>query len=361
MLRRTAVLCLLGIAVTACNGPTPSAPVAAAVVNDPTPPATVPTPSTTGSAVPSATSAPRRPITLAFGGDVHFEGPVRRHLLADWRTVFRGIGPVLARADLAMVNLETAVTDRGTPEDKQYVFRAPAVALDALREAGIDVATAANNHGIDFGPVGLADTLAAERSTGFPLVGLGRDEAEAYAPYRATLGDWRVAVLGASQVIAPSVSKTWPATPTRPGMASAYRVARLTEAVREARRTSDTVVVYVHWGEERHSCPSDEQRTLAQQLVEAGADVVVGSHAHVVQGAGRMGSSYVADGLGNLLFYSRSATTSVLTLTVEGRRVLRASRTPAALRDGWTTPMVGRAGREETARQEALRACANLS
>jgi len=351
--RPAAALALLALAATACSGPTPSTPVAVAATRSPAP-------VTTWSPSPAPTEPARRPITLAFGGDVHFEGPVRRHLLADPTTVFGALVPVLSAADLTVVNLETALTDRGTPADKQYVFRAPPVALDALRAAGIDVATMANNHGIDYGPVGLADTLAAERRSGFPLIGIGRDEAEAYAPYRATVGGWRVAVLGASQVIAPSVSKLWPATPTRAGMASAYRVARLTAAVREARRSSDTVVVYVHWGEERQACPSDEQRELAEQLVAAGADVVVGSHAHVVQGAGRMGSGYVAYGLGNLLFYSRSATTSVLTLTVEGRRVTRATRTPAVLRDGWTTPMRGRAARVEVARQEALAECANL-
>lgn len=355
MLRPAPALALLALAAAACNGPTPSTPAAVAATV-----AATPSPAPTTTWAPASPEA-RRPITLAFGGDVHFEGPVRRRLLADPATALAGIAPLLAAADLTVVNLETAITDRGAPEDKQYVFRAPATALEALRAAGVDVATMANNHGIDYGPVGLADTLAAERRSGFPLIGIGRDEAEAYAPYRATVGGWRVAVLGASQVIAHSVSKTWPAEPDRAGMASAYRVARLVEAVREARRSSDTVVVYVHWGEERHACPSDEQRELAEQLVAAGADVVVGSHAHVVQGAGRMSGAFVAYGLGNLVFYSRSGTTSVLTLTVEGRRVVRARRSPAVITNGLTAPLTGRAGREEVARQEALARCAGLA
>ena len=354
MRRPAPALALLALAATACTSPAVSAPVAAPVT-------TTPAPAATWSPPPVPTTTARRPVTIAFGGDVHFEGAVRRRLLADPATALAGIAGVLSRADLTVVNLETAITDRGTPADKQYVFRAPATALEALRAAGVDVATMANNHGIDYGPVGLADTLAAEQRSGFPLIGIGRDEAEAYAPHRVTVGGWRVAVLGASQVIAPSVSKAWPATPTRAGMASAYRVGRLSEAVRKARRSSDTVVVYVHWGEERHACPSNEQKALARQLVEAGADIVVGSHAHVVQGAGRMGQSFVAYGLGNLVFYSRHAATSVLTLTVQGREVLAARRTPAVIVDGLTAPLKGRAAREEVARQEALASCANLS
>jgi len=201
------------------------------------------------------------------------------------------------------------------------------------------------------------------------VIGSGRDEAAAYAPYRTTLHGWRVAVLGASQVIAPELVGDWTAGPEHPGIASAYRVERLTRAVREAARTSDVVVVYLHWGIERGACPSARQRTLARQLVDAGADVVVGSHAHVVQGSGYLttgaGKGYVAYGLGNFLFYATgsgpSTETSVLTLTLNGARTVKAVRTPARLRSGWTTPLTGQSAVREVARQEALRDCASLS
>lgn len=350
----------MAAALTACSGtraPTVTALPQDQVVRQ----SAQATPVASPLAPPTPRPAPRRPITIAFGGDVHFEGAVRRHLLDDPTTVFGAMAPVLRAADLAMVNLETAITEGGTAEDKRYVFRAPATAFQALRAAGIDVATNANNHGMDYGQVGLADTLAAAEAARFPLIGSGRDEDASYAPYRARIGGWRVAVLGASQVIAPELIKDWTAGPSHPGLASAYRVDRLVRAVRQARRTSDTVVVYVHWGVERDSCPSDKQRTLTRQLVEAGADIVVGSHAHVVQGAGRLGDAYVAYGLGNFLFYSRTATTAVLTLSVSGRRVVGVERTPAVIEDGWTTPLTGAAAAREASRQEALSRCANLS
>jgi poly-gamma-glutamate synthesis protein (capsule biosynthesis protein) len=330
------------------------------------PPPRTPSPAPPPTAAPVVTTTPVRPaITLAFGGDVHFEGPVRRHLADDPRTVFGEVAPLLRSADLAVVNLETAVTERGTAQDKQYVFRAPASAFTALRAAGVDVATAANNHGMDYGPVGLQDTLRAAREARFPLVGAGQDETQAYAPYVATVKGWRVAVLGATHVLDSKVAAAWTAGPAHPGLASAYRTERLLRAVRAARRVADTVVVYLHWGTELQACPTARQRTLAHQLVAAGADVVVGSHAHVVLGAGRLGHAYVDYGLGNFVFYASGSgpttRSSVLTLTVRGREVSAARRDPVVLGGGWTRPLEGAAADRERDRQEALRGCTDLS
>ena len=146
-------------------------------------------PSPTVTRAPAATpstgtpAAPARALTLAFAGDIHFEGSSRRAL--------DGFGPItseLRRADLTMANLETAITTRGTATPgKAFTFRAPPRAFAALRDAGIDVVTMANNHGLDYGPVGLDDTLAAVRASHVPTVGIGRDEAQAYRPYVATV------------------------------------------------------------------------------------------------------------------------------------------------------------------------------
>lgn len=361
MRRAAALLLTLGVAACAQGRattlPTPS----------PTQAGTEATASATPSPTPAVTAKPsarKGTFSIALAGDVHFEDGIRTRLDADPATVFGAMIPALRAADLTVANLETAITEGGTAQDKQYVFRAPATAFDALRAAGIDVVTNANNHGLDYGPDGFQDTLAAAAAARFPLIGSGQDEDAAYTPYRTTLSGWRVAVLGASQVIAPELVEDWTAGPDHPGMASAYRVDRLTRAVREAHRNADVVVVYVHWGEERNSCPTDRQRLLARQLVDAGADVVVGSHAHVVQGAGRLGRAYVAYGLGNFLFSSSgkgpTGHTSLLTLTMRGDRVLRTHRTPAALRWGRTTPLTGSEAVQEVRRQEALRRCAGL-
>ena len=303
-------------------------------------------------------------MTLAFGGDVHFEGSVRSRLLADPGSTFAGVDRLLSRADLAMVNLETAVTEGGDPEPKQYVFRAPPSAWEALEEGGVDVVSLANNHGLDFGLEGLEDTLQGAERAGMPLVGAGEDAAAAYAPWRTTVKGQRIAFLGATQVLDSFAIDRWAAGPGKPGLASAKREDELVEAVEAARADSDTVVVMLHWGVESQQCPQPPAQDLAERLVEAGADVVVGSHAHVLQGSGYLDGAYVHYGLGNFLFYSSgggpNTQSGVLTLTLQGRAVTDSRWDPAVLSGGRTTPLTGDAAEQARERQASLRDCTGL-
>jgi poly-gamma-glutamate synthesis protein (capsule biosynthesis protein) len=290
-------------------------------------------------------------------------GPEASRLATDPTTAIGPIASVLSHADVAMVNLETAITTRGTAAKKEYVFRAPATAFTALRSAGVDVATMANNHGEDYGPVGLQDSLAAAAAAHFPVVGVGQDAAAAFAPYRVTVKGRRVAVLGATQVLDNKLAGAWTAGVGKRGLASAYDLPRLVASVKVARATSDLVVVYLHWGKEMSGCPTYNQRTIAQQLVDAGADIVVGSHAHVLLGAGRLGNGYVDYGLGNFVFYARGGATAqsgVLLLTVSGRHVTRSTWVPAQLVRGIPVQLEGQAATDALTRWEGLRTCTGL-
>ncbi len=303
------------------------------------------------------------PVVLAFGGDVHFEGVLATKLAADPDGVLDPIEPVLHQADLSVVNLETAVTTGGSPTSKAFVFRTPASAFAALRGGGVDVASMANNHGLDYGATGLRDSLAAAKRYRFPVVGIGLNAKQAYRPFRRTINGQRIAVIGATQVLDDELISAWTAGPGKPGLASAKDVPRLLQEVRAARRTSDTVVVFLHWGIELEQCPSTDQRTLAKQLVAAGADVVVGGHAHRVQGAGRMGKALVGYGLGNFVWYGTSelsTQTGVLLVTVDGRRVLSYRWVPARIVDGVPRPLTGSARRSELASWRSLRGCTGL-
>jgi len=307
-----------------------------------------------------------RAVTLAFGGDVHFEGIVRAKLDANPSSVMAAIAPVFRKTDLAMVNLETTVSYRGSPiPGKTYTFRAPPSAFRALKAGGVDLATVANNHGVDYGTTSLLDTLRYAKRYHFPLVGGGRDAAQAYAPYRVTIKGQRIAILGASQVIDSNLISAWTAGPGKPGIASAYDVGRLTAAVRSARKKADTVVVYLHFGEERHSCPSGMQVSIARSLIAAGADIVVGSHAHQQQGGGRLGRAFVDYGLGNFVWYSQSSsvstTTGVLEVTVTGRRIDGYKWVPARIVGGSPTPLGGSSRSAGLASWRGLRGCTNLS
>lgn len=318
-------------------------------------------PSSTSSAPPGTSQGP---VTLAFGGDVHFEGSLRSRVVADPFGLLAPIAPVLARADVAMVNLETAVTERGDPAPKQYDFRAPAAGLRALRAAGVDLVTMANNHGVDYGPVGLDDSLAASAASGLPTVGIGRDAAGAYAPWTTTVRGVRISVIGVTQVIDDNVLTEWTATDSHAGLASAKEVERTLAAVRAARATSDILIVYVHWGVEGATCPTPLQETLARQLVDAGVDVVVGSHSHRIEGAGRLGAGFVDYGLGNFVFYNETGdagVSGVLELTMVGRHVEHAQWVPAMIRSGIPRPLAAGAAESAVAQWNARRGCTDLS
>jgi Bacterial capsule synthesis protein PGA_cap len=304
------------------------------------------------------------PVVLAFGGDVHFEGPLASQLSIDAAGMLAPIKPVLDRADLSVVNLETSVTSGGSQVAKQFAFRAPASAFRALRSGGVDVVSMANNHGMDFGTAGLRDSLAAARRYRFPVIGIGLTAKQAYSPYRATVNGRRIAVIAATQVLDDELISSWTAGPHKPGLASAKDVPRLLQEVRAARRTADTVVVFLHWGVELAECPSTDQRALAKRLVAAGADVVVGGHSHRVEGAGHMGHALVDYGLGNFVWYGSSelsTQTGVLLVTMDGRRVIGYRWVPARIVAGVPRPLTG-SGRNSAVRSwRSLRGCTGLT
>jgi poly-gamma-glutamate synthesis protein (capsule biosynthesis protein) len=300
-------------------------------------------------------------VTLAFAGDVHFAGRTAR-LLSDPATAFGPVAAVLGAADFAAVNLETSVTSRGAPQPKTYHFRTTPTAFTALRDAGVDLVTMANNHVLDYGQAGLADTLAAVRAARFPYVGIGVNADAAWAPYVTTVKGMKIAVVGVSQVA--ELASSWVATPSRPGEANAIYLTRTLAAVRAARRLAPTVIVFMHWGTEGQACPDPGQLSLARKLAAAGATIIVGAHAHVLQGSGWLGHTFVAYGMGNFLWWenSYSTATGVLELTIHPHAPLTARFIPAVV-SGTGQPLVdqGATARQAIAHYDGLRACAGLT
>jgi poly-gamma-glutamate synthesis protein (capsule biosynthesis protein) len=316
-------------------------------------PATASPTGTSPGATPSATAKDGAPVRISFGGDVHFAGASAAGLSGELGSAV----DKLADADISMVNLETAITTRGTAAPKEFTFRAPPAAMGVLRKAGIDVVTIANNHGMDYGRVGLSDTLAAAERYHLPLIGAGADVTAAYRPYLKTVRGVRIAILAATDVLDTFAISTWPATESEPGLASAKDPTRLLDAVRAAGRSADVVVVDLHWGVERQQCPTTQQLRLLDELLTAGADVVVGSHAHVVQPTIKRGRTAVAFGLGNFVFYAHpglSAESGVFTVTVDRGGVLNTNWTPAQIRAGRPQLLTGGAADAARDRLAAL-------
>jgi hypothetical protein len=211
--------------------------------------------------------------------------------------------------------------------------------------------------------VGLRDTLRAVHSSPIPVIGIGRDRAAAFAPFRVTVKGTAFSFLAASSE--PDQLARSAAGPTKPGIAAAFGATPqiLMDAVRAASERGDVVVVYLHWGTELETCPTRKQLVTAQALANAGADVVVGSHAHVLLGAGWLGRTYVDYGLGNFLWYhDHQPETGVLQLRIRDGAVVDDSWVPARIRsDGRPHPLTGDARSAAADDWRRLRGCTNLA
>jgi poly-gamma-glutamate synthesis protein (capsule biosynthesis protein) len=305
------------------------------------------------------------PVTIAFAGDASFEG-VTDQVSANPTEVLSGIAPALSEADLTIVNLEATLGSAGSPEGKTFTFRVPAEVTETLSSAGVDVATMANNHGLDYGQEGLQESLRIEASSGFPIIGVGQDADEAYAPFTTEINGQRIGIVAASDVIDDYLRSSWIATDSQPGLASAEepQQARLAEEVRSVRPTVDTLIVYLHFGVEKETCPNARQEELVELMVDAGADIVVGSHTHRLQGVGFRGEQLVAYGLGNFVFRAGSPagnSSGILVATATGRRIDGFQWRPAAISGGIPSLLTGSAEASAQASMDELRACAGLT
>ncbi|MFG1855915.1 CapA family protein [Actinomadura geliboluensis] len=198
-----------------------------------------------------------------------------------------GVRDAFAEADLALLNLECCVSDRGRPWDapgKPFHFRAPPDAVDVLAELGVDCVTLANNHALDYGADALADTVDLLGRAGIRTIGAGEDLAAAEEPAVLEARGTRVAVVGVTDHPA-----DFAAGPDRPGVA--FTDLRegvpddLARRIRELRDGVGTVLVMPHWGPNMTSEPPRYVRRAARSLVDAGASLVAGSSAHVFHGA----------------------------------------------------------------------------
>lgn len=349
------------------SGPEPS-PETSPILPFPLPPSP-----SAASSEPSDDSLPDEPVLqFAFAGDIHFEGAYT-DLPSDPEATLGAMSDILREADLAMVNLESAVAVGGDPASKEledpayrYWFRTEPAALDLLERSGVDVVSVANNHGADFGLTGVRETIAAAEASNVAVVGIGRNERQAYAPHRVRIQATDIAIHAADASPLESADPIWAAAPgTGPGIAAGRGAGAemLATAVRESAATDDIVIVYLHWGEEGNFCPTPAQENLAEMLSEAGADIIVGTHAHLLLGAGMRGPTYVSYGLGNFYWYhGRESETGVLRVSVRGGEVIGDEWLPAEIppEGGAPVPLAEGARSSAVQRWQELRGCTDL-
>lgn len=252
-------------------------------------------------------------LRLSFVGDINLNG---------FQNLYTGEGisgllseacvKALTSADYTMGNHEFAFSTRGEPAEKEYVFREDPLLVSVLTDMGMDIVSLANNHALDYGRDALLDTMETLKGAKIEYVGVGADYNEAKALKKVEVKGKTLGFLASSRVI-PETG--WNAKDNQPGMFTCYDGTQLVKEIQQAKESCDLVIVYLHWGMERKETPEDYQRKLGQDCIDAGADLVIGSHPHILQGFEAYKGKVICYSLGNFLFY-RTADTLILQASV---------------------------------------------
>lgn len=257
---------------------------------------------------------PKDTLRLYAVGDINLGRRDARDRLLEGDTLysFRPLSDVLRGADITFGNLESPIVpDVAAQRDSADVFAAPALAADALAQAGFDIVSTANNHAWDGGEPAARETMRQLTRAGVRFVGsaLGRDMAE--QPVIVHRRGWRVAFF--------ALTRAWNPAPYafRSHAGSQYvawgDTGRIYPAIRELKASgrADLVIVSMHGGTEYADSQSHHMQDLARGLVDAGADLVLGHHPHVLQPVRRYRGKPIVQSLGNFIFLQNDPWTRV--------------------------------------------------
>lgn len=253
-------------------------------------------------------------VSIAAVGDIMLGGKAEAFLeRKGYDYPFAATAHLLRGVDIAIGNLETPLTDRGGPQvDKTYLFRNPPDKVaPALKSAGFDVVNLANNHILDYGVEGLQDTINVLNRTGIAHVGAGMNLQEARQAVVLVLPNGQtVGFLGYSNTFP---EEFW-ATSALPGTAFGHAEHVQSDVRALVDRNVDIIVVSFHWGRERETELRAYQPLLAHAAIDAGADLVIGHHPHILQGVERYKQGLVLYSLGNYTFatFSNAVHSSVV-------------------------------------------------
>jgi len=243
---------------------------------------------------------------LVFVGDIFFSNNIRRSYNDGGvdAIISESFRKVLESSDLNIANLECSITDDDDkPYDKTYVFALPTKYASALKEIGIGLFTLANNHILDFGVDALSKTMEILDNLGIAHVGAGTTLQEAKKAYIKVVEGKKYAIIGASAVL-PDVS--WIASESRGGVYNGYNIEKVAEDIKDIKSLCDKVIVYMHWGKELEGESNKTQKAFAHKLVDAGADLVIGTHPHITEEVEYYNGVPIVYSLGNFIYGGQS-------------------------------------------------------
>ena len=245
-------------------------------------------------------------VFIAAVGDIMAGRGVDWQLLAKdgEKKVFTDTLPILQKSDFLIGNLEGAITGKGSKAIKTYTFRFTKKILPVLKKAGFDYLMLTNNHTFDYGMVGFLDTLAALKEYNIPTSGVGLNLSEAQKFYHTTIKNVPISVISCGAYPKEKSGfdgkKDAAATVSRAGIL--WQSKEIYDLVRAEKEKGYFVIVNVHGGQEYTFKPSTEQRKFYETLCDYGADVIFGSHPHVLQPIEWYGNSLIVYSLGNFVF-----------------------------------------------------------
>lgn len=239
-------------------------------------------------------------VRMLFGGDTHFVWGVQDHQKKLGAASFVDpLTPLFQRADLRMVNLETTIGRLSLPAPgKYYVFRSEPESLQSLSALGIQAVSVANNHSLDYGPEGLAETIDYLKGAGIESVGAGHSMDAAVEPAVFMVKGLAFALFAANEVLETGMNG---------GEKYVLANARsLIPRIQDVRESGVIVIVNIHWGLEYGTSPTPDQIRLARRLIDNGAAAVIGHHPHVPQGIEVYHNGVICYSLGNFIFGSQT-------------------------------------------------------
>ena len=244
---------------------------------------------------------------MTFGGDICFADnyEVMKYMARKGYDLEDCIAPEwfaeMQNADIAVLNNEFSISSRGKAmAGKAFTFRADPKHTALYHRLGVDLVTLANNHVFDYGEDAFHDTLDTLREYGVDYAGAGRNAEEAQSPMYYLVDGRKIAFISATR--AEKYILTPEATEDSPGVFRCYDTARLLEVIARAKEESDYVILLVHWGREGSNDLEKVQEETAPLYLEAGADLIVGAHAHRLQGIEFIDGKAVFYNLGNFWF-----------------------------------------------------------